>query len=163
MSLLESVLFYPGQVDDAAAQREARGLASCHDGSGSSYGTEVADMLAELRRQPTAERQARATLLKAIDRGGGRDISAAGITLTFGDVSPLGMPLNADYFKTIRRPVDDLRTMQRTGRLPEREEDRRDREAWGRDLDALGTPEVKAAHKAAFATIDLAKSNPEAG
>jgi hypothetical protein len=162
MSLVESVLFYPGQVDDAAAEREARGLASLHDGSGSFYGTEVSEMLAELGRQPAAERQARASVLKAIDRGGGRNIHAAGITLTFGGVSPLGMPLGADYFKTIRRPIDDLRTMERTGRLPEREEDRRDREAWGRDLEVLRTPEVGAAQEAAFAAMHLAKSDPEA-
>jgi hypothetical protein len=162
VSLLESVLFYPGQVDDAAAEREARALASLHDGSGSSYGSEVADMVAELRRQSAAEREARATILKAIERGCGRNTSSAGITLTFGDVSPLGMPLCPDYFKIMRRSVDDLRTMQRTGRLSEREEDRRDREAWGKDLDALRKPEVKAAQEAAFAAMDLAKSAPEA-
>lgn len=162
VSLLESVLFYPGQVDDAAAEREARALASLHDGSGSSYGSDVADMVAELRRQPAAERQARATVLKAIERGCERNTSSAGITLTFGDFSPLGVPLCPDYFKTIGRSVDDLRIMQRTGRLPEREEDRRDREAWGKDLDALRTPEFKAAQEAAFAAMDLAKSDPEA-
>lgn len=120
VSLLESALFHPGQVDDAAAEQEARMLASLHDGNGSFYGTEVTGMLAKLRRQPSAERQARAALLKAIDQGSGHRNSVGGITitLTIGCMSPLGMPLSADYFDLINRPLGDLRTMRQTGSLP---------------------------------------------
>ena len=162
VSLLESVLFHPGHLDDGATEREARALASFHGASGDYYASEVADVVAELRQQPLSERQARAKLLKDIGERTGRAMLGVSVTLTFGDVSPLGMALTPEYFKLMRLHIDDLRTMQRTGRLPESEEERGDREARNRDLAALRTPEVKAAHEAASAAIDVANANPEA-
>jgi hypothetical protein len=162
VSLLESVLFYPGEVDDAAAEREALALASLHDGSGRSYGIEVAEAIADLRSQAALERQSRAQVLRAIDQSGGLDIGGIGIKVTFGDTSPLGTPLSAAYFKVISSSVNDLSTMQRIGRLPQTDEDRRTREAWARDMGALNTPEAKAASEAAFAAVGLAKTDPDA-
>ena len=118
MSLLESALFYPGQVDDSAVEREARTLASLHEGSGRYYGSEVAEVVTELRHQPLSERQARAQLLKEIEQGAGRVIPAPGITvtITFGTESPLGMPLTPDYFKVIRLSLPELRAFKRAQR-----------------------------------------------
>jgi len=162
MSLLESVLSYPGRFDDSAGERETHLIASLHDGSGGFYGSEVAEAITFLRQQPLSERQARAKLLGDINQHSGTVTVGVGVTLTIGGGFPLGVPLSPDYFKMIRLPIDDLRTMQRTGRAPESEEDRHDREAWNRDIESLRAPEVKAAQQAAFAAMDVAKTNPEA-
>jgi hypothetical protein len=160
MSLLESVLFFPGQIDERAAEREIQLMASLHDGSAGFYGREAGDVIAELSQQTLPERQVRAKLLREIDQRNER--FSGGFTLTIGGVTALGTPLSADYFRMIRLSIDDLRTMLRTGRVPESKQDRRDREAWNRDINALRAPEVKAAQSAAFAAIDVAKTNPEA-
>jgi hypothetical protein len=162
MSLIESVLFYPGRLDEGAGERETQFIASLHDGSGGFYGSEVAVVIAFLRQQPLSERKARAKLIADINEGRGIAMVGTGLTLTIGDGSPLGVPLTPDYFKAIRLPINDLRTMKQTGRAPDSEEERRDREAWNRDIDSLRAPDVKAAQQAAFAAIDLAKTNPEA-
>lgn len=162
VSLLESMLFQPSEVDGAVAEQEARILASLHEGSGAWYGLEVAEAIRALRQQPRLERQTRATLLKDIQQGRGRAMSGAAtfeITVT-GD-SPLGMPLTPDYFRVILLGIDALCVMQRTGQLPESKEDRQEQEAWLRDSKALRKPEVEAAQEKAFAAMGIAKSNPE--
>ncbi len=161
-SLLESVLFYPSQVDDAAAEKEARHIASLNEGSGAFYASEVSKVIACLCQQHLTERQTRAQLLRDIDHRTVARMAGAGLTLAIGGGSPLGMPLSADYFKAIRLPIDDLRIMQRTGRAPESDQDRRDREAWSRDIEALRAPEVETARNAAFAAMEVAMADPVA-
>jgi hypothetical protein len=162
-SLLESVLFHPGEVDDAALEQEAETLASIHNGSAAYYGAKVAGAIAILREQSLAERQTRARLLKDVEHGVGRAVGGAiEIKLGLGGTSPLGIPLTPGYFDLILLGIGDLLTLQRTGRLPESEESRREREAWNRDLGLLRKPEVQAAREAAFAATHIAKGNPEA-
>jgi hypothetical protein len=165
VSLVESVLFEPGEVDDAAAEREAGFLASLHNGSGAWYGSEVAEAVAVLRQHPLMERQTRAALLKDIQHGRERATTGAAtvqITVTVTGDSPLSMPLTPDYLTVILLPIDELRVMQRTGQLPETEEDRQEQEAWLRDSNVLRKPEVEAAEQKAFAAMDIAKDHPEA-
>lgn len=161
-SLLESALFYPVSFDEGAGEREARFIASLLDGNGGFYGAEVAEAIAFLRQQPLSDRQERAELLWEISQHGVTVKEGTLLTLTTGEVSLLGMPLTPEYFKVIRLPVDNLRTIKRTGRIPETEEERCNREAWSRDIDSLGTPKMKAAEQAAFAAIDTVKANPQA-
>jgi hypothetical protein len=162
-SLLESVLFHPGEVNDAALEKEAETLASLHNGSAAYYGAKVAGAIAILRQQSLAERQTRARLLKDVEQGvGGAIEGAIEIKVGLGGASPLGIPLTPPYFDLILSGIGDLLTLQRTGRLPESEEGRRDREAWNRDIGVLRKPEVEAADQAAFAAMRIAKANPEA-
>jgi len=161
MSLLESALFFPLHVHDGAAQREIELIASLHDGSGSFYGAEVGQVIAELGQQSLCDREARAKLLKAIEQHSQGVALGAGVTLTIGGETPLGMPLSTEYFKVVRLPINGLRMMLRTGRVPESEGECLDREAWNRDINTLREPEIETAHSAAFAAIDAAKSNPE--
>ena len=164
MSLLESVLLNPGFLDEVAAEQETQLLAAIQGGSGRNYGSKVADVIALLREVPLSDRQARARLIAEISQGRGAAVPGAGVTLTvtIGDGSPLGMPLTADYFKAILLPVDKLRTMQQTGRLPESDEDRREREAWLRESEVFRRPDYTAAQQRAFGAMDIAKENPEA-
>lgn len=163
VSLLESVAFQPGEVDDYAAEQEARMLTSLHDGSGAYYGSEVVEAIAALHRQPRLERRTRAMLLKDIQQiQRGTRIGTVTLQITITGDSPLGMPLSPDYFRAILLGIDDLRAMQRTGQLPESAEDRQEQETWRQDSEVLRRPEVKAEQKKAFAAMDIAKSNPEA-
>jgi hypothetical protein len=161
-SLLESVLFHPGEVDDAALEQEAETLASLHNGSATYYGAKVAGAIAILRQQSPTERQTRARLLKDVEHGVGRALGGAiEIELGLAGTSPLGIPLTPGYFDLILLGLGDLLTLQRTGRLPENEESRREREAWHRDIGVLRKPEVEAAREAAFAATHIAEANPE--
>ena len=160
VSLLESALFHPAEVDDLGLEQEANTLSSLHNGSGSYYGAQVANAIAVLRRQSPAERQTRTQLLKEIERGVGRAMHGTlEIRIGIGDTSPLGMPLTPDYFNLVLLGIDDLLTLKRTGRLPESEDERRDREAWSRDIGRLRKPEIEAAQHAAFAAMDIAKTD----
>ncbi|HET9177391.1 MAG TPA: hypothetical protein VFQ24_03450 [Terriglobia bacterium] len=162
MSLLESVLLNPGSLDEVAAEHETQLLAAIHGGTGSSYGSEVAEVIALLRDEPLSDRQARAKLIAEISQNRDTAMKGAGITLTIGDGSPLGVPLTPDYFKAILLPIDRLRIMQRTGRLPESEEDQCEREAWLRESEVFRRAEYTAAQRRAFGAMDIAKANPEA-
>ena len=163
VSLLESALFHPGEVDDLVLEQEAETLSSLHNGSGSYYGAKVASAIAMLRGQSLAERQTRAQLLKEIERGDGRAThGAVEIKIGFGDASPMGIPLTPPYFDLILSGIEDLVTLKRNGRLPENEEERRDREAWSRDIGMLRKPEIEAAGRVAFEAMDIAKADPQA-
>jgi len=161
VSLLESVLLNPGALDDAAAERETELLAAIHGGTGTSYGSEVAEVISLLRQEPLPDRQTRARLLAEISQNRAIAGSGAGLTLTIGSGSPLEVPLTPDYFKAILLPIDGLRLMQATGRIPESEEERREHEAWLRDSEVFRRPEYQAAHERAFGAINVAKTNPE--
>lgn len=162
LSLLESVLLYPGSLDEAAAERETQLLAAIQGGTGMSYGSDVAAVIALLRNESLSDREARATLIANIGQNQGISVAGARVTLTFGDGPSLGLPLTPDYFKLILLPIEGLRIMQRTGRLPESEGDQRERESWLCDSQVFRRAEYKAAQQRAFGAMGVAKANPEA-
>ena len=106
VSLLESVLLFPGLVESETAAREAEVLGALRDGT--HYATLVASHIRDMAEESLTDRRTRASLLSPVIGGRESQTGLGGGMLLVG-ARALAFPLTPDYMAAVHAPLDSLR------------------------------------------------------